>query len=174
MEKICTNPETINIKKNGLNNKGSDITETNVITYDIYPSNRTYFDFFGYNGNIYLYGYIAQDVYLNGEKLVKGTDYIDINPNYLMIYGSGLPTGRLGIVERYNNINADRIIKFTGKYLHCLEDVIFEEMVWINKRRVNRGNEYVLTDSNNLNNSENLASEKTTSVYSGEGDNFYS
>ena len=144
--------------------------ESDTLIYDVYEVGKTYYDFFGYNGNIYLYGESGKDVYLNGKKLVKDIDYLDYDEFYLQIHGQGLPQGRLGIVERYNNIT--QIQNFTGKYLQIVNYVIFNEITWIDGEKVVNGKGYSLTTVGDLNNSEYYAPQKATKIYDNEEENF--
>jgi hypothetical protein len=153
----------------------TSFVEIDELIYDIYEASKLYLDFFGYSGNVYMFGMNGQDVYLDGKKLIKDINYEDtvINGyNYLMIHSAGLSAGRLGIVGRYNNINIDKTLYFMGKYLHCISYGIVEEITWVGGKRVVKENGYELTHSGNLNNSEYAAPQKTTLIYSNEQENF--
>lgn len=161
-------------------------TEANTMIYDIYEVDKVYFDFYGYNGDIYLYGHVGKDIYLDGKKLVKDIDYYDLQPYYLKLIGGEnpqgssqaggsdpLPAGRLGIVGVYDNINISKTLNFTGKYLHCASDLVFNEIVWIGGKKTPNGDGYSLTNPANSNSSEYLAPQKTTLIYNGEEGSFY-
>jgi hypothetical protein len=116
----------------------------------------------------------GKDVYLDGKKLIKDINYEDavINGyNYLVIHGAGLSAGRLGIVERYNNISIDKTLYFTGKYLHCTSYGIIEEIVWMGGKRVIKESGYTLTAVDDLNNSEYSVPQKTIPIYNNDGRN---
>ena len=143
----------------------NNFTEGNELIYDIYQADKTYYDFFGYNGLIYLANQVGKDVYLSGKKLVKNIDYYDYL-GFVVIYGNDLPAGRLGIIERYNNIN--KTLNMTGKYLECTTSVIINEIAWMDGKRVLKGSGYSLTSTNDQKNSENLAPKKTVTIYNNE------
>lgn len=148
--------------------------ETDDLVYDIYEADKIYYDFFGYNGTIWLYGMAGRDVFSNGKKLTRGVDYEDHGSSYLKIYSSGLPSGRLGIVSSYSNVTNKE--NFRDSYLHGTTNVIFNEMVWIGNKKavsnlitgVRSMPIYLKNEANNLNNSGNLAAKKTTAIYNNE------
>ena len=144
---------------------------TDVVTYDTYINTKVFHNFFGYNGNILLYGEQGKDVYLNGKKLIWGVDYNDYSSNYLIIYAAGLSAGRLGLITRPTNIANNS--NFTNKFYNCDSYNIVDEQVWINGLRSIKDTDYSLTCSCNLNNSNNDKSEeKTTIIYNNEGNYF--
>ena len=143
----------------------NNFTEGNELIYDVYQADKTYYDFFGYNGLIWLSGHSGKDVYLSGRKLVKGVDYYDYL-TFIVIYGDGLPAGRLGIIGRYNKIN--KTLNITEKYLECTTSIIINEIAWMDGKRVLKGAGYSLTSANDTRNSEHLAPKKTVTVYNNE------
>ena len=141
--------------------------ETDIVTYDTYTNTKTFSDFYGYNGNILLYGESGKDVYLDGKKLIFGVNYDDYNSNYLIIYAGSLLAGRLGLLTRSTNVTHNG--NFTDKFYHCNNYNMVEEQVWVDGLKAVRDSEYHLTCSCNLNNSNNDKSEeKTTIIYNNE------
>lgn len=143
--------------------------ETDEVIYDTYSNQKEFTDFYGYNGDIYLYGLNGYDAYLNGKKLIWKTDYEDYS-NFLILHGSGLSAGRLGLITRSSDVTHNE--NFYNKYYHCNNYNVIDEQVWIDGGRVYKNSGYSLNCVCNLNNSNNKAEEKTTIIYNNESGYF--
>ena len=144
-------------------------SETDEVIYDAYSNQKQFTDFYGYNGDIYLYGFNGYDAYLGGEKLILGTNYEDFS-DFLVLHGSGLNAGRLGLVTRSLDVTHNE--NFYNKYYHCNNYNVIDEQVWIAGKRVFNKSGYSLNCVCNLNNSNDKAEEKATIIYNNEGEYF--
>lgn len=192
LDKVYANQDELQIYLNGLllekdvdyqindkkikKIKDGIFVETDDLVYDIYEAEKIYYDFFGYNGTIWLYGMAGRDVFSNGKKLVKNVDYEDHGSSYIKVYASGLPEGRLGIVAPYAGVTSKE--NFKESYLHETTNIIFNEIVWVDGKKAVSGAVkgiqsmavYSKNEAGNLNNSTHLAPEKTTVIYNNEGE----
>jgi len=142
--------------------------EIDEVIYDTYSNEKYFADFFGYNGDIYLYTHKGKDVYLDGKKLIFEVDYEDHPDNdFLIIHAAGLPTGRLGLITRPQEVTHNE--NFYNKYYHCNTYNVIDEQIWIDGKRVYKNSGYSLTCPCNLNNSNDKAEQKTTIIYNNDG-----
>jgi hypothetical protein len=142
--------------------------EIDEVVYDTHSNEKYFADFFGYNGDIYLYSHKGKDVYLDGKKLIFEVDYEDDpNNDFLIIHAAGLLAGKIGLVTRPSEVTHNE--NFYNKYYHCNTYNVIDEQIWADGKRVYKNSGYSLTCPCNLNNSDDKAEQKTTIIYNNDG-----
>ena len=95
--------------------------------------------------------YEGMDVYLNGQKLLSGYNYIEGADDHVYIYRSTLnrqPSGELAFVPKrqvHERITKSGTSSFSGVYSGYLD-----EQTWLNGQRLKRQEDYLLISENSL------------------------
>jgi len=162
----------INIKK-----YSGSWTESDVCLYDVIDGGATphFADHDPNVGNTILIGKGGQDAYLDGKKLIFGTDYENYNSDQdLLIIAHRVLAGRIGAISRNSNLvlpsnqplhgSMQKFVCFNGNYL-------ISETLWLDGIRKSNS-EYKLSNSCDLSFSNTIVSEKTTVIYENQS-NYY-
>ena len=171
--------KTINIYINGLLIEPTEYTRTNakikkvsgnytnsdICVYDVIENGtRVYEDFDPNNGDRDLAGEGGNEAFLDGKKLILGTDYININSDQdIRILSSQVALGRLAVISKHSDFLA--VHNGTITTFVCPTGAkIISETLWLDGIR-KTDEDYLLNNACDLANSTNVVAEKTTVIY---------
>lgn len=145
-------------------------TDSDTCIYDVIENGTSHFeDFLPSSGDADFVGKGGHEVFLDGKKLIEGTDYTNINSGQdIRVLASQVAEGRLGIISKDSGFLAVHTGTITTFVCPSLAKII-SETLWLDGIR-KTDEDYLLNNACDLANSTTVVAEKTTVIYENQTD----
>ena len=139
-------------------------TEDDVCFYDIVDNGENHFvDYNPSSGNLTISAMAGKDAYLDGKKLVSGTDFTDSSSDLVIDSSQVTDSGRIGVISRHSEL--DQALTGTMKvFVDLVPNHLISEILWLDGVR-KAESDYIATNSCNIATSSNVVSKKSTVIY---------